>query len=369
MLTTTSATKIFSQNASPEQKSNITCLFIEAADKEVQDYHFHYSDSFFTNTITEAKKVLQQSEIVHDVPQIIVLDLKITAVELHNFRKWLQTHISEPIPLVLNEGAIDKENTRMLFSKKLVEDIINLDKNYLKLPYKANFLKKLMVHVDGSIVQPSEPALSNNHQFSPVKRSIDILISAIAIIACLPIFILIAIAIRLESKGPIIYKADRAGKGYRVFKFLKFRTMIVDADKKIKELAKLNLYNNSENNPAFFKIKDDPRVTKVGAFLRNTSLDELPQLFNVLKGDMSIVGNRPLPLYEASSLTTNEWAERFMAPAGITGLWQISKRGKEDMSTSERISLDIAYARTRTLRGDLRIILKTPSVLLQKVNV
>ncbi len=369
MLTTTSATKIFTQTASPEQKSNITCLFIEAADKEVQDYHFHYSDSFFTNTITEAKKVLQQSEIVHDVPQIIVLDLKISAVELHNFRKWLQTHISEPIPLVLNEGAIDKENTRMLFSKKLVEDIINLDKNYLRLSYKANFLKKLMVHVDGSIVQPSEPALSNNHQFSLVIRTIDILISTIAIMACLPIFILIAIAIRLESKGPIIYKADRAGKGYRVFKFLKFRTMIVDADKKIKELAKLNLYNNSENNPAFFKIKDDPRVTKIGAFLRNTSLDELPQLFNVLKGDMSIVGNRPLPLYEASSLTTNEWAERFMAPAGITGLWQISKRGKEDMSTSERISLDIAYARTRTLRGDLRIILKTPSVLLQKVNV
>lgn len=356
-------------SASVEQKSSMTCLFIEAEDKSVQDYHFHYSDSFFTNSITEAKKVLQQSEIVQDVPKIIVLDIKISAIELHNFRNWLQTHISEPIPLVLNEGAVDKENTRMLFSKKLVEDIINLENNYLRLPYKANFLKKLMVHNDGAIVQPAEPAFTYNCNFCIVKRSIDILISLIAITLCLPVFILVAIAIRLESKGPIIYKADRAGKGYKVFKFLKFRTMIVDADKKIKELAKLNLYTKTENNPAFFKIKDDPRVTKVGAFLRNTSLDELPQLFNVLKGDMSIVGNRPLPLYEASSLTTNEWAERFMAPAGITGLWQISKRGKEDMSTSERISLDIAYARTRTLKGDLKIILKTPTVLLQKANV
>ena len=135
--------------------------------------------------------------------------------------------------------------------------------------------------------------------------------------------------------------------------------MILDADKKIQDLKDLNLYSKDEKSPLFFKIQDDPRVTKVGAFLRKTSLDELPQLFNVLKGDMSIVGNRPLPLYEASSLTTDAWAERFMAPAGITGLWQVSKRGKEDMSNEERILLDIEYARTRNLKGDIIIMLKT----------
>src|ERR1700692_3772200 len=110
------------------------------------------------------------------------------------------------------------------------------------------------------------------------------------------------------------------------------------------ELTHLNQYDAAGRGPVFFKINNDPRITKVGAFLRNTSLDELPQLLNVLLGNMSLVGNRPLPLYEAATLTTDDWAKRFMAPAGITGLWQIKKRGKEDMSVEERINLDIVYA-------------------------
>ncbi len=145
--------------------------------------------------------------------------------------------------------------------------------------------------------------------------------------------------------------------------------MLVDADKKIDILYKLNQYSDGNKKVNFFKVKDDPRITKVGALLRKTSIDELPQLFNVLKGDMSIVGNRPLPLYEATTLTTDEWAERFMAPAGITGLWQISKRGKEDMSNEERILLDIKYARSRSIIGDLKILFKTPGALIQKSNV
>jgi lipopolysaccharide/colanic/teichoic acid biosynthesis glycosyltransferase len=121
--------------------------------------------------------------------------------------------------------------------------------------------------------------------------------------------------------------------------------------------------------PKFFKISNDPRITKVGKVLRNTSLDELPQLFNVLKGDMSLVGNRPLPLYEASTMTTNEFVERFMAPSGITGLWQIKKRGKSDMSVEERMNLDIAYARKSTLLYDFWIMAQTPTALLQKSDV
>ena len=145
--------------------------------------------------------------------------------------------------------------------------------------------------------------------------------------------------------------------------------MEVDADKRINELSLLNQYSNAKNTPTFFKLRNDPRITKIGMFLRNTSLDELPQFFNVLKGDMSIVGNRPLPLYEARTLTTNQMAERFMAPAGITGLWQVSKRGKEDMSAEERIQIDIDYARKHSIKNDLLIMLKTPSALIQKSNV
>jgi lipopolysaccharide/colanic/teichoic acid biosynthesis glycosyltransferase len=201
------------------------------------------------------------------------------------------------------------------------------------------------------------------------RRLFDIFIGSILTILLLPLFAVIAVAIKLESRGPVIYASKRAGKGFRIFKFYKFRTMYADAEAKREELEKMNLYNVNNNSARFFKIKDDPRVTKIGAFLRNTSLDELPQLFNVLKGDMSIVGNRPLPLYEASTLTTNEWAERFMAPAGITGLWQIKKRGKSEMSVEERIRLDISYAQNNNLLQDIRILAKTPSAMLQKTNV
>jgi lipopolysaccharide/colanic/teichoic acid biosynthesis glycosyltransferase len=120
---------------------------------------------------------------------------------------------------------------------------------------------------------------------------------------------------------------------------------------------------------AFFKIKNDPRITKIGNFIRNTSIDELPQLWNVIIGDMSIVGNRPLPLYEAEKLTTDKYALRFSAPAGITGLWQVEKRGKGEMSEDERLMLDNTYAETHSFKNDIKLILKTIPALLQKESV
>jgi lipopolysaccharide/colanic/teichoic acid biosynthesis glycosyltransferase len=144
----------------------------------------------------------------------------------------------------------------------------------------------------------------------------------------------------------------------------------MDADTLIENLGHLNQYQESYDGKAkFLKIINDPRITRVGKFLRKTSLDELPQLFNVLKGDMSLVGNRPLPLYEASTLTTNEYIPRFMAPAGITGLWQVTKRGYEAMSANERINLDILYAKKRSFLLDLKILMLTPKALFQESDV
>ena len=120
---------------------------------------------------------------------------------------------------------------------------------------------------------------------------------------------------------------------------------------------------------SFFKILDDPRITKMGHFIRNTSIDELPQLINVLKGDMSIVGNRPVPVYEAKMLTSDKWGERFLGPAGITGLWQIKKRGRKTMSEIERKKLDNQYARNNSFWGDIFIVFRTIPALFQKENV
>lgn len=212
---------------------------------------------------------------------------------------------------------------------------------------------------------PEEPLQQYKIPF--LKRLLDLTISLLALIFLSPFFILIAILIKLDSKGPVFYTSKRVGTGYKIFDFYKFRSMRVNADKEVENLMATSA--NQYGESAFFKMKDDPRVTKLGNFLRNSSVDELPQLFNVVKGDMSIVGNRPLPLYEAEQLTTNEWSMRFLGPAGITGLWQIIKRGKSDMSDRERKKLDNFYNKKFSVWLDLKIILMTVPVLFQKEKV
>lgn len=202
-----------------------------------------------------------------------------------------------------------------------------------------------------------------------LKRALDIIIAIAALIILFPVLVIIAIIIKMESKGPVFYSSPRAGKGYKIFKFHKFRTMLANAEQEIQKLSHLNQYADNNGQAVFYKIQNDPRVTRFGKFLRNTSLDEIPQFINVLNGDMSLVGNRPLPLYEAAALTTNDCVERFTATAGITGLWQVKKRGKAEMSDHERISLDITYARKENLFYDLWIMLCTPVALMQKSDV
>ena len=246
------------------------------------------------------------------------------------------------------------------------------------------------------------------------KRTFDIFFASISIVILSPLLIGTAIAIRLESKGKIIYKSQRVGSNYQI-NFLKFRSMYTNADKRLKELNALNQYQieeveNSNEGPeirfddlagttdeeesllisddfviteedfikkkevikqnTFVKLENDPRVTRVGRFIRKYSIDELPQLFNILKGDMSIVGNRPLPLYEAELLTSDAYIDRFMAPSGLTGLWQVEKRGDSGkMSAEERKQLDIKYARDFSFWLDMKIIFKTLTAFVQKENV
>ncbi len=251
------------------------------------------------------------------------------------------------------------------------------------------------------------------------KRVFDICFAGAAIIVLSPLLLATAIAIRLESKGQIIYRSQRVGTNYQIFDFLKFRSMYSNADKRLKELDSLNQYSQvsteepettvaddtewsfddltgSEEEEAmlmisddciitqedfqkerdkkkeqtFVKIAHDPRVTRVGRFIRKYSIDELPQLFNVLKGDMSIVGNRPLPLYEAEQLTNDTYIDRFMAPAGLTGLWQVEKRGGAgQMSAEERKLLDIRYAHEFSFLMDMKILLRTFTAFIQKEDV
>jgi lipopolysaccharide/colanic/teichoic acid biosynthesis glycosyltransferase len=308
----------------------------------------------------------------HALPYIIICDSQLGYEAICDFRCFLNDQKDlETVPFILDDQGIGKELRLRFRKEKIVDEIASLDEfTKERLLAKARFLNKTKSSSTNGWqkkIETSTTSVFNQRSFT--KRAFDILISSIAIIALSPILLLIALAIKIESKGPIIYVAKRAGRGYKIFNFYKFRTMVVGADLKITDYSHLNQYNSTSTlGPKFYKIENDPRITRIGAFLRKTSLDELPQLINVLLGDMSLVGNRPLPLYEAATLTTDEWAKRFLAPAGITGLWQIKKRGNKDMSVEERINLDIYYANKYNFAYDLWIMANTPTALLQKTN-
>jgi len=239
-----------------------------------------------------------------------------------------------------------------------------------------DFLSRIAFLMKFKTVKPSiltvSGGMNERYHIPLTKRIFDVVASGIALICLSPLFILIAILIKLESKGAIIYKSKRVGAGYKIFDFYKFRSMRSNADTMINEISALNQYaseGSANGKSAFLKFTNDPRITRIGKILRKTSIDELPQLFNVFIGDMSLVGNRPLPLYEAEQLTTNKWSSRFNGPAGLTGLWQISRRGKKEMSESERKELDNYYANNYSIFLDFKIILKTLPALIQKEDV
>ena len=326
--------------------------------------------------------------------------------------------------IILLTRDLSKED-RDVYQKCGINDTIPLNSSVTELNKKIQFIADR----EGMFFDDQQPRYRMLRFKIPVwKRLFDIFFSGLAIIILSPIFILTAIAIKLESKGPVLFKSKRVGTNYTIFDFLKFRSMYTDAEERLKDLSKtnnqytekeeeddhktitaplgeeaeqdmldmgmesemmisdeeimligddfvvaesdFNKQKEEEINNAFVKIENDPRITKVGRFIRKYSIDELPQLFNILKGDMSVVGNRPLPLYEAEKLTADTSIDRFMAPAGLTGLWQVEERGKGgNMSAEERKQLDITYGQTYNFMLDMKIIFRTLFAFVQKENV
>jgi exopolysaccharide biosynthesis polyprenyl glycosylphosphotransferase len=200
------------------------------------------------------------------------------------------------------------------------------------------------------------PRLSRSSRVA--KRALDIGFSLAALVALLPLFVVIAVAIKLESRGPVFFRQTRAGQRGKTFQLIKFRSMYADADERKHELADLN----SHADGVMFKIHRDPRVSRVGRILRRQSLDELPQFINVLKGEMSIVGPRPLILPEHYALVEDWHARRLDLRPGITGPWQIS--GRSDLSVGDMVRMDFQYVTGWSLARDLEIMLATiPAVL------
>ena len=308
---------------------------------------------------------------------------------------------------------------RKLYLKAGVNNMITPDVTMERMNELIEFLSQRKQYKLKEFKEKQQQSLTKPFHLPLWKRCFDIAASLGALLVLSPILLLTALAIRIESKGDIIYRSKRVGTNYQVFDFLKFRSMYSNADRRLKELSALNQYaagkadkkkeqekaatptidvnqltddaadgnlligddfviseeeftqqQRDKQENAFVKIEGDPRVTRVGRFIRKYSIDELPQLINILKGDMSVVGNRPLPLYEAEQLTNDDDIERFLGPAGLTGLWQVEKRGGAGaMSAAERKQLDVRYAHEFSFAMDLKIILRTFTAFIQKENV
>jgi lipopolysaccharide/colanic/teichoic acid biosynthesis glycosyltransferase len=193
------------------------------------------------------------------------------------------------------------------------------------------------------------------------KQLIDIIVSALALLILSPLLLLIALLIRLDSNGPAFFRQKRQGLGGRSFWMWKFRTMTLDAEDRLGELEHLNEVGGG----VLFKIRRDPRITRVGRFLRWTSLDELPQLFNVLMGHMSLVGPRPLPLRDSELLRRKDeelYARRLSVLPGVTGPWQVS--GRSEVATDGMLELDLDYIDNWSLWWDFRLLARTFFVVL-----
>jgi exopolysaccharide biosynthesis polyprenyl glycosylphosphotransferase len=204
----------------------------------------------------------------------------------------------------------------------------------------------------------SLPTMHFSRPVRALKRTFDILISSAVLLAVTPILAVAAVMIRLDSKGPILFRQVRNGRGGKPFKILKLRTMVVDAESQRFDLVHLNQVDGP-----LFKIKSDPRITGVGGFLRRWSIDELPQLWNVLRGEMSLVGPRPFVVHEAEKITG--WAgRRLETTPGITGLWQVL--GRNDLPFDEMVKLDYIYVTNWSLWWDIKILVQTVPVVLAR---
>lgn len=328
----------------------------------------------------------------------------------------------DAIPFILLSKEFSAELYKLAFKKQIDDFYVPSVSNPKDILERVNYL------CDHKKPFNTKPITKNkvkdeDYKMPLSKRIFDILVASTVLLLASPFLLLIIIAIRVESKGKVYYISKRVGR--KTFDFYKLRSMRTGSDELLKKLAaEKNQYKKEEvksennlldipcpkcsalpegetcspimyidthqicdywfniqkreaakSNSTFVKIVDDPRITKVGKFIRNTSIDELPQLINVLKGDMSIVGNRPLPVYEAEMLTGDDLSKRFLAPPGITGLWQVELRGKGGkMSEEERMRLDNEYADqfvgdNYSFWYDIKLILRTIPALFQSDTV
>jgi lipopolysaccharide/colanic/teichoic acid biosynthesis glycosyltransferase len=386
----------------------------------VNYFNLDEDENWFITRVENSIKAIKQLQVTKNLDAIIC-DYYLPEKDGIFFYDWIRSQGEyDAIPFVLLANEFNSDIYKRAFIKQIDDFYVSSVTSPKDILKRIEFL---CIHRKPLNIKVPAVVKEEGYKLPISKRLFDIFVATFVLLIASPFLVLIFLAIRLESKGKVYYISKRVGK--RTFDFYKLRSMRSGSDELLKKLAaEKNQYKKekvkfqestldsycprcsempegescspimhidthqicdywfnvqkqeaAKNNSTFVKIVDDPRITKVGKFIRNTSIDELPQLINVLKGDMSIVGNRPLPVYEAELLTGDDLSKRFLAPPGITGLWQVELRGKGGkMSEQKRIRLDNEYADqfigdNYSFWYDIKIILRTIPALFQSDTV
>lgn len=357
------------------------------SDAFVNDFHVQIptSDNVFS---------VCQWVSAHGFPDGIICDQKLSGgdgIGFHDF--WIeQFDPDHQVPFLLLDDKKDPKLDEKAIQKKI-------DAVYIRPVIVEALVNHILTLIhDKSLNNTSDKKTTFPTSYiTPfLKRAIDIITASLILLIISPFLLIFAIAIRLESKGRVYYISKRVGSGYKLFDFYQLRTMYNSSGRRLKEITQLNQFikeasgshtdknvrhhtsdpvqaMNEKNTSAFMKYEEDPRITKVGRVLIKLHFDELPQLINVIKGDLSIVGNRPLKIYDAELLLPEDLIHRMQGPAGVTGLWKLkSKRRLKRMSSEERRSLDNKYykiaIRKFSVWSDLWIITRTIPFILRRGN-
>jgi lipopolysaccharide/colanic/teichoic acid biosynthesis glycosyltransferase len=279
---------------------------------------------------------------------VIFIDLPFCYTSFHVFLSETEkVRELANVPVILNIRNLTPEEISFVRKKKMADELVDFKVEMASIQEKISFLHQISVSIadnQSNIKIERKPSAVYPDTFF-LKRTLDIFLSLFLMICLSPLFLLIALAIKLESRGPVFYNSYRAGRGFRIFKLYHFRTMKVGADRMLNSLVKLNTFNNFGHAPVCIAPENDPRVTKLGRFLSKSGLNKLPGLINVLNGNLSLLGKDPLHLYEAVSLINNESADRFSVNAGITSLYSVNSDKSKKLNFFDRINSDIAIAK------------------------
>lgn len=310
-------------------------IYIGKNDETIE--HFSKTEQINFYDVPTALKATQLIDKIGDIYSIIILLEQHSLGKDINDIKELRRKYPKVYLVLVTEGLKREESLEYL--KAGINNTISPDTSLKEVDEMVDFVRR---RKQQQVKSHEKTEIIKRFKLPLWKRSFDVVFSLLALIILSPVFLIIMFILAVNGRGPVITTSKRVGSNYRIFDFLRFRTGVKDGD-----------------------VQYQP--TRFGRFLRKYSLDDLPQLINILKGDMSVVGNRPLPMLEAEQLTSDDYIDRFLAPAGLTGLWQMAKKGNAAGNLSEtQRELDIRYAKTFSFTLDLKIIFKTFSAIVQK---